>query len=232
MKAYEKAILVLFKRFTRKVLADLSGTKALESPAVPPPNINLQKFNQLLYDNTLAELLNPAENTINVRIPEAYKAGNLFASIRLGAPYEIRKDEWKKIAVLVEGNKTAFKAVTDATAGKISAAVAHGIIKEYSLSEISRDIVRAVDGVGIVRATAMVRTEVMKAVNQGVIDRYKAAGVDKVEWLSVANDPWPCGECSSYDGKTFPIDSHPDIPVHPNCCCTLLPVIDIPETED
>jgi len=230
MKVFEKELVFLFKRFRDYVIQDIQKRQEryLEAPSKKPLNINIVSFNQDVDIIARDLLLNPAYNTIQVKIAEAYRAGGTFASIALGAPPEQRMDEWKKIAAHIDVTKAAFKGVTDATTNNIKSIVGNGIIQEDSLSDISRDIVRAVDKIGITRATMMVRTETMDAVNSGVKDRYKQAGVDKVEWLTALDDK-TCDECEELDGKTFSIDNTPECPAHPNCRCTLLAVIDIPE---
>jgi SPP1 gp7 family putative phage head morphogenesis protein len=236
MKVFEKELTILFKRFRDYVITDLGKRqdRHLEVSRLPPIKPFNIKFDQFAMDiESIAQylLINPANNRIEIKIPEAYQAGGMFASIALGGTLEQRQDEWKKIAAHIDVTKAAFSGISQATTSNIKSIVGNGIIQEKTLSEISRDIVRAVDKIGITRATAMVRTETMDAVNSGVKDRYKQAGVDRVEWLAVANDPWPCEECAGYDGKAFPIDDTPEIPVHPNCCCTLLPIVEIPEME-
>jgi SPP1 gp7 family putative phage head morphogenesis protein len=232
MKVFEKELVSLFKRFRDYVIADLGKRhdRHLEV-GQNPLNINILTFNEDIDIIARDLLINPANNRIEVKIPEAYQAGGAFGSIALGGTLEQRQEEWKKIVAQINVTKAAFSGITQATTSSIKSIVGNGIIQEEPLSEIARDIVRTVDKIGIVRATMMVRTETMKTVNAGIKDRYKQAGVTKVEWLSVANDPWPCEECASYEGQVYPIDDHPEIPVHPNCCCTLLPVIEIPEME-
>lgn len=77
----------------------------------------------------------------------------------------------------------------------------------------------------------VVRTETMHMINAGHYERYKAAGVTELEYLAThdyysSGKPRYCGECMSKDGKKYPIDKAPMVPAHPNCRCTLIPVIE------
>jgi len=175
-------------------------------------------------------LLNPAAQVITVKVPEAYRAGSTFANIQLGAPPEVRADEAKRIGTLIQANNDAFSKITAETSGRIRSTIATGILEEQPFGEVTRDIVRQIDDVGITRATMMARTEVMKAVNTGVKDRYKQAGVEKVEWLTAIDDN-TCDECEGNSGNVYPIEDTPACPAHPNCRCTLIPKIEIPEME-
>lgn len=72
------------------------------------------------------------------------------------------------------------------------------------------------------RAERIARNEVITASNRGANDRYQKEGIQQVEWLA---SPGACPECSMLDGKIFPIDSGERPALHPNCVCTILPVI-------
>lgn len=76
------------------------------------------------------------------------------------------------------------------------------------------------------RALTIAITEQNRAISAATVARYKEMGVEKNEWL--ASDP--CEECAENDGQVVPVgspfasgDDQP--PVHPNCRCTLLPVV-------
>jgi SPP1 gp7 family putative phage head morphogenesis protein len=75
------------------------------------------------------------------------------------------------------------------------------------------------------KAITIARTETLAAGNAAAKERYKSAGIDKVEWVS-AYDDRICEECESLHGNVYPIGDTPDIPVHPNCRCTLIPYIE------
>jgi SPP1 gp7 family putative phage head morphogenesis protein len=77
------------------------------------------------------------------------------------------------------------------------------------------------------RALTIAITEQNRAISAATIERYQDAGLQQVEW-SGAN---PCDICAPNDGEIVTVgqafttgDTQP--PVHPNCRCALLPVID------
>ncbi|MCP4566805.1 MAG: phage portal protein [FCB group bacterium] len=73
------------------------------------------------------------------------------------------------------------------------------------------------------RANMISRTETSQAMNEGSVNTYKQAGIVKVEWNAA---PDACAICLPYHGQKFPIDSKPELPFHPNCRCSWLPVTD------
>jgi hypothetical protein len=180
IRKFEKEITVLFRQFKDYLIRDLQfrNERALEAPAKKPLKIGLDTFTHDLDQIVKALLLDPAKPVISRRITESYQSGEHFANIVLGATKEERMLVNRRISVLVENTNGSFKGVTDEVSKRIRATVADAILNEVPIGKVTRDIVRHVDGVGIVRATAMVRFETMKAVNTGVVDRYKDAGVE------------------------------------------------------
>ena len=75
------------------------------------------------------------------------------------------------------------------------------------------------------RAAMVARTEVIAASNEGAIQGYEKAGLQKVDFYP---SPDACEECGEIMlDNPFPLDqAHGLIPVHPNCRCTWLPLVD------
>lgn len=78
-------------------------------------------------------------------------------------------------------------------------------------------------GVSYRCADRLVRTEASYAFNSAAADRYKEAGINKVEIL-VEDDA--CEDCLELRDQEFEIHSAPRLPQHPNCHCCLVPIID------
>lgn len=97
------------------------------------------------------------------------------------------------------------------------------------------------------RAMLIARTEIIRTSNAGAVMSFQKAGVKKYEWLTTDS---PCPYCAPLNGKTVemganffnrddvyqpsedvnPIKlSYSDVaypPLHPNCRCTVVPVVD------
>ena len=99
--------------------------------------------------------------------------------------------------------------------------------KGETMPQITKRI-QDVTGLAKNKAVTIARTETLRAGNAASIDRYKRVEVERVEWVSALDDRI-CEECESLHGKTFDIDNIPDLPVHPNCRCTVVPLITIKE---
>lgn len=175
------------------------------------------------------EYISPTKKLTRVKIPEAFNKGGAFGDIALGGTIQQRKEHWEKINLLIEKADGSFTGCGDDLSKRMRDIIASGILNEKTLSDISRDLY-AVSDIGITRSEVIVKTEIMIAVNSGVVERYRDTDTEEVEWLTVLDEK-QCEECDEYDGQHYPIDDYPDCPAHPNCRCTLLPVIKIPEEE-
>jgi hypothetical protein len=78
------------------------------------------------------------------------------------------------------------------------------------------------------RAEVIARTEMNRAVWDEKVDRYAEMGVETVEWVVVS----PCDDCAENDGAQVPLgEPFPNgwtsiDDSHPNCNCTITPVLD------
>jgi len=74
------------------------------------------------------------------------------------------------------------------------------------------------------KATLIARTETQRAVNEGRLRGYEKEDVEKAEFLIA---PGACEECQPLNGNEYPLnEAKLMIPVHPNCRCTWLPVVE------
>ena len=100
----------------------------------------------------------------------------------------------------------------------VTTAIVQGTGKDTLVKNIMRDY-----NVGFSKADRLVRTETMHAINQAQLDTYAKEGVEEVEW-NAGFDERMCDICSSMHGRKYKIGEAPTL-MHPNCRCTLVPVI-------
>lgn len=105
----------------------------------------------------------------------------------------------------------------------------NGIIQGKSIYEVANTIDGRLD-VGRGQTQRLVRTEYMHALNQGQIESYRAKGYTKLKWVATMDDK-TSKICRKLNRKEYDIDHLPDIPAHPNCRCTMVPVIDMAAAE-
>lgn len=73
-------------------------------------------------------------------------------------------------------------------------------------------------------ASTLARTELAHIYTQSTIEKYREAGITHYKFLATP-DERECSQCQELNGKTFPLDEV-KIPVHPNCRCTTLAVLE------
>lgn len=79
--------------------------------------------------------------------------------------------------------------------------------------------------VGYSVADRLVRTEANHTYNKAAANSYKAAGINQVEILDAA-DERTCDECAELAHTKYDLGTEPQLPIHPNCRCCYVPVID------
>lgn len=99
----------------------------------------------------------------------------------------------------------------------------HCVVTGKQPSEL-KNILQERFNVSYNRADTLVRTEMAHIQTQAAHQKYVDAGIDEFEvWAS--KDERRCEICGKLHKKRYPIGSKPPIPAHPNCRCTIIPVI-------
>jgi len=139
------------------------------------------------------------------------------------------------LARLLGRRNITINGISNTTLNRIGTVLARGIEEGATARSIAYDLME--EGIrdiadDPIRAMTIANTEMARAVSVATVDGYKEYGVEKMEWLSLD----PCDACEGNSeagpiavGEEFPSgDTEP--PAHPNCRCTVLPVI--PGLED
>lgn len=133
------------------------------------------------------------------------------------------------LSSLYRRNFRELEGITDEMDRQISRELADGLSQGHNPRRMARNITDRVDKIGITRSTTMARTEVVRTFNEHALTRYEEHGADQVVGkaeFSTAGDRRVCAICRALEGTTYEIDEARGlIPVHPNCRCTFLPVL-------
>jgi len=123
-------------------------------------------------------------------------------------------------------NPNAQWQITESTRDMIQDVTAQALDEGWSNDELASAL-QANYAFSDARAEMIARTETARADVSGQVLGWKAAGVTEKEWLAA---PDCCDECQELDGETAPIEGAfaggADVPLHPQCRCTCLPVLD------
>lgn len=150
----------------------------------------------------------------------------IYADGRAAEMVGMRRDELGRLTA----NPEAKWAITESTRDGIRQYVESAITEGWSNEKLAHELGNAY-AFSKERSMVIARTETNMASNRGALNGYKASGVvSGVEWLT-ADDDSVSPECAENGdagvvpvGSPFPSgDDSP--PVHPNCRCTLSPVV-------
>ncbi|MCO8291274.1 minor capsid protein [Tetragenococcus halophilus] len=98
-----------------------------------------------------------------------------------------------------------------------------GIVKGDGIYKVADRLDKRLD-VGKSQTQRLARTEYMHALNAGQLETYQENRYDKLEWVA-SEDGKGCDICHLRNGKQYKIDDVPVLPAHPNCRCTMIPII-------
>jgi len=121
------------------------------------------------------------------------------------------------------------RGVADTTREEIRALIGRQADEGWSIARLADEIRAHGVTASTARAEAIARTETAAAYSRGSLLAYEESGVvGAVEWLA---GPDECPECAALSGTRAPLgatfaDGTPHPPKHPNCRCTLLPVLE------
>lgn len=229
--AYVRKILPLFDKYERAIIAAFeSRAREMSAPVVGIP---LDWFATRLTEIAEAEILDIASQWTRGIIKNSYVQGVTWADlaikqVAIGGKIGAGPIDWRALDVLEARNLTALKGITDAVSKEIVATLTEGLLNGEGIPKLRNRIADCVDTIGRKRAETMARTETMFAVNNGATIRYAQAGIARVRFLA-GLDERVCEECEGEHGNEYEIGEEPSLPLHPNCRCTWVPVVEVPD---
>lgn len=135
----------------------------------------------------------------------------------------------ERIDLLRSKTYTDLEGITDAMSLRIQRTLTRGLTEGKSIAEIARDLSDGIEKIGVTRARTLARTEVIEAHAEGALDEYAEAGVEGVTVMAefaTAGDDSVCPECEGLEGNIYTIEEARGlIPVHPNCRCAWIPIM-------
>lgn len=100
----------------------------------------------------------------------------------------------------------------------------HCVITGKKTSELKKLLQERFD-VSYHAADRIARTEIAHIQTQAAQQRYKDYGIKQVEvWAD--KDERRCDVCGKLHKTRYPVGAHMPVPAHPNCRCTIVPVIE------
>jgi len=226
-KAYESFMSGLFRRF--------KGSAGQIAQEARNALTNGGTFSDQLVRVVDQQVTQPGTQAAMNQAQMAYKAGTIrgadlvkAAGIKITGSLGPLPPNPAVLAAIQESNIAAWEGITDDMAKRIKASIISSSLKGESIYYTARHIREQVE-ISRKYSITMARTETMRAYNAAAEEQFRKYNVPMVEWLT-AYDERTCEKCIPLNGKQYPIDDHPDCPLHARCRCILLPVVpEVPE---
>lgn len=113
-----------------------------------------------------------------------------------------------------------------AIAERIKISMEDMLVQGRGLPEIKKEIMNEF-GVGFREADRLVRTEAAYVLNKASVEKYRSAGIRKIQWSTGPEDGDECAICAARSDKVYFIDQAPMIPAHPRCRCVYAGVVEL-----
>ena len=163
------------------------------------------------------------------RITETLRLNGTESFIELGVEGSFDVTNPKVVAWLKKRCGNSIKGIADTTKDLLRKTLIEGVEAGESIPKLASRVKAVYEDAKGFRATRIARTEILSASNQGALQAYDQSGVvEKKEWL-IAGDA--CEDCVPMQGEVVKLHDNfscgvDSPPLHPNCRCTILPVIE------
>lgn len=195
--------------------------------------VTLRRAVDLRQRMAAEEIARTASATLSPLVQTTIESASLHAaydvSKQVGMAVSFSRIPKRQIQQIVRG--TAYDRYAThlgkAVAREAKACVLEGMLAGQGVEQIAQGV-STVTGQALPRTRTLVRTTLNAAANDAKRARYEELGIDRVRFLSTL-DERTCKVCGPYDGRTFPLDEAPRLPLHPNCRCLLVSAIAKPK---
>ncbi|MGU8469996.1 minor capsid protein [Clostridium perfringens] len=188
----------------------------------------LMKLTQNM-NNAMFELAFKVDNYTEEQIREAIIRSYKNINEALQADFSMNNDKLVEMLFANNWSGEMFSeriwSNTGDLAAKLNMLLKEHLIRGSSIAQITK-LIHSKLNAHLKNTLRVVRTETMHYLNAASLQSYKDAGVEEVEMLA-AKDERLCEVCGSEHGKIYPINEAPILPLHPNCRCTIVPVVHI-----
>ncbi|WP_018130705.1 phage portal protein [Effusibacillus pohliae] len=231
-----------FKRQKQNVLSILDGSKTIDPAEYQRINREILGLANDWYDDLAALTLE--------QIMKILVAGGSIAAELVGREFDGTSPE---VVAFLESYVPKFTQNVNAiTQEDLQAVMIKAQLAGWGIARLKDEIRTLFNSYTDYRAEMIARSESVRSSNAGAHAAFKAADVTRVEWLATEDDR-TCPFCMEMDGKVVGIDqvffkvgdkltvkdengqqqslkiTYEDVkypPLHPNCRCTILPVVE------
>ena len=220
-----------FEELLLRVIEGKAGRALADNPSAPLVQLNPIRE----AADKIAQFMQgvPVFAAAQKFVDASMQHGEKWADKQLGAenhnalysPFKVVRLPAEQAMVEMYQNQVAteIKGLLDYQNLQVQRAITDGFRNRETIQQITRRI-QEVTPMAQSKAVTIARTETLKAGNDAAKARYEKAGIQQVQWIA-AYDDRVCPICEGLHDEIFDLGEEPEIPAHPNCRCTLIPVI-------
>ena len=220
-----------FEELMLRVIDGRAGRALAENPSAPlvqlPPLVAAaNKINEFMKG---APIFAAAQKFVSASVAHGEKWGDKNLGVEhqdaLYSPFKVVRLPAEQAMVQSYESRVAteIKGLLDYQNVGIQRAIADGFRNRETIQQITARI-KEVTPMAQSKAVTIARTETLRAGNDAAKSRYEKAGIQQVQWIA-AYDDRVCPICEGLHDEVFNLGEEPEIPAHPNCRCTLIPII-------
>jgi len=191
-----------------------------EKGVKPDPNNWIEGYVYTAYKKGVKR----AETEYNKRVNDERKKDLMLGAIK-------RRNHQDKLEQVLGRTYTDLKKIDSAMEAGIRREIALGLEAGEGTEKIAKRIRDRVEKIGKTRSRTLARTEVIRAHHAANVATYREAGVGSAEIqaeFSTAGDARVCKKCEGLEGTVYSLNRIENlIPVHPNCRCIAIPIIEL-----
>ena len=219
----------MIKLFQDQELRVLRALRAKKSISIYHEEIEIKSVEDVLrITHDEREIAKFAEFTLP-RITEMVKITGTSSYAELGISGSFDVSNPKVIKYIKKHVGKLIKGIGDTTLDKLRKTLAEGVSFGEKIPSLASRVSSVYDEAKSYRSIRIARTETISANNQGALQAYDQSGVvEKKQWLAEGD---ACDDCLAMQGEIVKL--HESFsggvdcpPLHPNCRCTVLPVIE------
>jgi SPP1 gp7 family putative phage head morphogenesis protein len=220
-----KALVHVHNRLVDDIVRRLSGRLAV------PVIKDTEQYTARDIEDTLADWKaydGELEVVISKGMADAHQVGMENAAATLGTDFTLRRPQSEAWAREHAGEKVV--GIGKTTRNQLSDLVEQYLRSGKNVRDLAEEIDTHLRDNWEGRAETIARTELQFAANEGAVDQYQAEGIQQKQWWT-SQDEMVCPVCEDLDGDVVDIDDlfsdgSDSPPAHPNCRCTVLPVVE------
>lgn len=233
-----RALLEMYQDASRAIseeLYDLTEKMQTSTPSLS----DMHKYNRLTglrdkMESTIRELGENVESFGKKNMIDGFKDTYSNVMVKVGitefdmVPKKVMEEMLRKPWLGSNFSERLWKN-TQVLAANLNEILVNGLTQGKTVTEMAIQLNNMMN-TGFNVSHRLIRSETMHYLNESIKKAYKDSGCNEVQ-LWAAPDERVCKVCGGKHGNIYRINDCPTLPLHANCRCTLLPVIDKEEAK-